>query len=259
MKLGLAQMDIIWENKEENGIKIEKLILEATQKNIECLLFPEMTLTGFSMDTEKIGESYNNLRTIGIVSKLCTHYNIFVGIGYVEKSKTKSLNKYAVISDKGEIVADYAKIHPFSAGEESIYYDGGVKIEYCNIKDIQTTPFICYDLRFPEIFQIASKKSQLITIAANWPVERREHWIALMKARAIENQCYIAGVNRFGQANGLYYNGNSMIINPFGEIISDNLVGEGIVSAEIDKELVTKYRKEFRLKEDRREELYKQL
>lgn len=259
MKLGLAQMDIVWENKEENTIKIENLIQKAVQKDIDCLLFPEMSLTGFSMNTEKIGENSENFKIIEKISKVCAHYNIFVGIGYADKSDTKSLNKYAVISNKGEIVAEYAKIHPFSFGEESIYYKGGEKIEYCMIKDIQTTPFICYDLRFPEIFQIASKKSQLITIAANWPADRREHWITLLKSRAIENQCYIAGVNRFGQANGLYYNGDSMIVNPYGEIISDNLVGEGIVSAEIDNELVLKYRDEFRLKDDRREELYKQL
>lgn len=259
MKLGLAQMDIIWENKEENIDKAEKMIQSAVDSNIECLLFPELSLTGFSVNIDQIGESAEKFTTIEKISAFCTKYDISLGIGYVEKGIPKSFNKYAIISNKGEIIADYAKIHPFSFGEESLYYTGGGKIEYCMIQDIMITPFVCYDLRFPEIFQIASQKSHLITIAANWPKERREHWITLLRARAIENQCYIAGVNRVGQGNGLKYNGDSIIVNPYGEVISNNIEGEGIVSAEIDKSIVRKYREEFRLKADRREELYKQL
>lgn len=259
MKLGLVQMDIIWENKEENIRKAEIMIQKAVDSKIEYLLFPEMSLTGFSMNTKEIGENISELKTIKKFSEFSMKYNIFLGVGYVEKGSNKSFNKFAIINNKGTIVANYAKIHPFSFGEESIYYEGGKKIEYCIIKDIVTTPFICYDLRFSEIFQISSLKSQLITIAANWPIERREHWITLLKARAIENQCYIAGINRIGQANGLNYSGDSMIINPYGVIISDYLEGEGIVSAEIDKDIVEKYREDFSVKKDRRLELYKQL
>lgn len=259
MKLGLAQMDMVWENKEENIKKIEKMVQNAILKGIECLLFPEMSLTGFSMNTSQIGENSENGKTIEAISQLCKQYKIFIGIGYVEKSLPKSFNKYAIIDNNGVITANYAKIHPFSFGEESKYYAGGNKLEYCTIKNIITTPLICYDLRFPEIFQIASQNSYLITVAANWPAERRDHWLTLLKARAIENQCYIAGVNRFGQGNGIFYNGDSMIINPYGEIITEKIVGEGIISAEIDKTIVKEYRRMFRVKEDRRLELYRQL
>lgn len=259
MKLGLAQMDIIWEKKDENIKKAEKMIKKAVELKLDCLLFPEMSLTGFSMNTNQIGEMEGELITIKKFSEFCLQYNIYIGIGYVEKGIKKAFNRYAIINNKGVIVSNYAKIHPFSYGEESIYYTGGEKIEFCTIKDVITTPFICYDLRFPEIFQISSIKSHLITIAANWPVERREHWITLLKARAIENQCYIAGVNRFGQANGCYYNGDSIIINPYGEVVSEHIVGEGIVSAQIESSIVAKYREEFKLKDDRRIELYKQL
>ncbi len=259
MKLGLAQLDIIWENKEENIVKAEKMIQSAAESNLQCLLFPEMSLTGFSMNINGIGENAGKSSTIEIFSRFCTKYDIILGVGYVEKGNPKSYNKYAIINNKGEIIANYAKIHPFSFGEESFYYTGGESIEYCRIENIMTTPFICYDLRFPEIFQIASKHSYLITVASNWPIERREHWITLLKARAIENQCYIAGVNRIGQGNGLCYGGDSVIIDPYGVIVSELVEGEGIATAEIDISLVENYRKNFRLKEDRKLELYKHL
>lgn len=252
-------MDIVWENKSENIIKVEKLIQNAVDMKIDCLLFPEMSLSGFSMNTQKIGEKEDVIDTIKQIKALCLKYDLFLGIGYAENGIDKAFNKYAIINNQGTIIANYTKIHPFSYGEESIYYAGGDKVEYCDINEVKTTPFICYDLRFPEIFQIASAKAQLITIAANWPIQRRDHWITLLQARAIENQCYIAGVNRVGFANKINYSGDSMIINPYGEIISDNIDGEGIVSAEIDIRIVSQYREKFRLKTDRREKLYTKL
>lgn len=259
MRIGLAQMDIVWEEKVVNIQKAEKMIQDAVKNQIDYLLFPEMSLTGFSMNTNLIGEEDTNRKTLEVFAGFGKQYDIFIGIGYVEKRTDKAFNRYAIISPSGEILVDYVKIHPFSYGEEGIYYTGGERIEYANIRNIQTVPFICYDLRFPEIFQLASKNAHLITISANWPMERREHWITLLKARAIENQCYIAGVNRIGDGNGLYYSGDSMIIDPYGEILSKPIEGEGIVIAEIDKNIVESCRESFRLKEDRKEELYIQL
>jgi omega-amidase len=259
MKVGLAQMNMVWERKEENILKAEQMIKKAAQEQIDYFIFPEMSLTGFSMNTVLIGESNSESQSVQIFSEFCRKYNLVLGIGYVERGIDKAYNRFAVINSLGEVIANYAKIHPFSYGEESNYYIGGDKIEYCKVKDFTTSPFICYDLRFPEIFQIASKKAQLISVAANWPIERREHWITLLRARAIENQCYIAGVNRVGEGNKISYGGDSMIINPYGEVISLNVEGEGLVSAEIDINAVMKYRENFRLKEDRREELYQVL
>lgn len=235
------------------------MIKNAVKKKTDYLLFPEMSLTGFSMNTSFIGEELNKSKTLKVFTEFGKKYDIFLGIGYVEKRKEKAFNRYAVINPEGKVLIDYAKIHPFSYGEEGIYYAGGSKIEHVKIKDVQTVPFICYDLRFPEIFQMASKDSHFITVAANWPKQRREHWITLLKARAIENQCYIAGVNRVGHGNGLEYSGDSIIIDPYGEIISENIEGEGIVNADIDVSVVLSYRDNFHLKEDRKEQLYMQL
>ncbi|WP_099468292.1 carbon-nitrogen family hydrolase [Konateibacter massiliensis] len=256
MKIGLAQTDIIWENKEANYNKAELFIKEAAASGIEYLLFPEMSFTGFSMNTDKIGEMSAKKTTIEQFSSFSRKYKLYLGIGYVEKRENNSLNRFAVIDPSGKVIADYAKIHPFSYGEESLYYVGGEEIQYATIENMMTAPFICYDLRFPEIFQQASKTAQLITVAANWPKERRAHWLALLKARAIENQCYIAGVNRVGQGNGVEYSGDSLIISPYGEVLAELGNEEGIISAEIDQAVAEEYRRHFKLKKDRREELY---
>lgn len=253
MKLALAQLDVTWENKPKNKQVALTFIEEAVKQKVDMILFPEMTLTGFSMNTEVIGEINNE--TLEFFKKLSSKFNIFIGFGYVEGIKN-SKNKYSIVSPKGEELVEYTKIHLFSFGTETEFYQSGNKIKSFEALDFNIVPFICYDLRFPEIFQIASKTASLITVGANWPIERREHWISLLKARAIENQCYIAGINRVGDGHGLHYSGDSMIVDPLGNIISSLYMEEGLIVANIYKENVTEIRNSFRLKEDRRESLY---
>ncbi|MGH4118141.1 nitrilase-related carbon-nitrogen hydrolase [Clostridium sp.] len=253
MKLALAQLDVAWEEKSKNKDTALKFIEEAAKQNVDMILFPEMALTGFSMNTEAIGETNNETKEF--FRNLSSKFNIFIGFGYVEGIKD-SKNKYSIVSPKGEKLLDYTKIHLFSFGAENEFYQSGNEIKHFDAMDFNIVPFICYDLRFPEIFQMASKTASLITIGANWPIERREHWISLLKARAIENQCYIAGINRVGEGNGLYYSGDSMIVDPLGNIISSLYMEEGLIVANIYRENVTKIRDSFRLKQDRRESLY---
>ena len=253
MKLALAQLDIVWENKTTNKETVLQFIKQAATENVDMIFFPEMVLTGFSMNTSLIGE-INNETTVFFKEMSCK-FNISIGFGYVEGT-SNSKNRYCVVSSLGRELVNYTKIHPFSFGEETDFYQSGTKIDLFNAFDFTIAPFICYDLRFPEIFQIASKTATLITIAANWPKERREHWITLLKARAIENQCYIAGINRVGEGNGLHYSGDSMIIDPLGNIISSLYMEDGLIIADIFPENVTQIRENFKLKEDRKEVLY---
>ncbi len=261
MRLALAQLDVAWEDKNKNKETALQFIKHAVTEKVDMILFPEMTLTGFSMNTSFIGE--NNNETLEFFKESSSKFNIFIGFGYVE-GISNSKNKYSVVSppvmhrgvsQDAELV-NYTKIHPFSFGTETMFYESGNEIKLFSAFDFTIAPFICYDLRFPEIFQIASKTAGLITVAANWPIERREHWITLLKARAIENQCYIAGINRVGEGNGLNYSGDSMIIDPLGNIISSLYMEEGLVIADICPDEVTKVRRNFRLKEDRKDALY---
>lgn len=256
MKLALAQLNIVFEDKAANKKTAKQFIKKAVCENVDMILFPEMTLTGFSMNPSYIGEDNNE--TIIFFKELSIKYKISIGFGYV-KGTSHSKNKYNVVSPQGEELVDYAKIHPFSYGTETKFYESGNKINHFQAFDFNITPFICYDLRFPEIFQIASKTAMLITVAANWPVQRREHWITLLKARAIENQCYIAGINRVGQSNGLNYSGDSMIVDPLGNIIGNLYMEEGLVISDIYQDEVIVVRKDYKFKEDRKEALYNEL
>lgn len=253
MRLALAQLDLTFEDKLMNRETALQFIKQATSEKVDIILFPEMTLTGFSMNTTLIGENHNE--TVEFFKEISSKFNIIIGFGYVEGTSS-SKNKYSIVTPRDGELANYSKIHLFSFASEADFYKGGTKINLFTAFDFTICPFICYDLRFPEIFQIASKTASLITVAANWPIERRKHWITLLKARAIENQCFIAGINRVGEGNGLNYSGDSMIIDPLGNIISSLYMQEGLVIADINPLDVTSIRGGFRLKEDRKEALY---
>ncbi|MFL0249984.1 carbon-nitrogen family hydrolase [Clostridium neuense] len=257
LKIGLAQMNIVWENKEETEKRCIKFLEKASREKVDLLVFPEMTLTGFSMNVNKIGEK--NLETVKWFSEKSKEYNLCIGFGFVDIKDNIGKNNFSICTPYLGEIARYTKIHPFSYGEEDKHYLKGEEIKYFNIGDINFSSFICYDLRFPEIFQAASKRSEAIIVIANWPEARREHWITLLKARAIENQCYICAVNRVGEGNGLYYSGDSMVIDPYGRVVCTSKDEEKLLTADISKDEVKNCREKFRFKQDRREELYKRL
>lgn len=252
MKIAIAQMDIAWNKVNENYLKIEDFIKEAKDKKAELILFPEMCLTGFNMDIYSFKQSEKEILAWFNGKAIENKINIGFGYAVFDNNKNKGANKYAVVSSEGKQYIDYVKIHPFSMSNEDKYFIKGDSIRLCRINGVTLSSFICYDLRFPYIFQKASTEAQLITVACNWPEERREQYITLLKARAIENQCYIAGVNRVGTGNGIKYSGDSMVINPIGEIIADAHDSEMLLLADIDIEDINKLKEHMNLLKDRR-------
>ncbi len=253
MKVEICQTNIIWENKNENIKKAESIIKKAES---DIIIFPEMSFTGFSMNTNLTGE--NNNYTINAVREIALKYNKAVGFGWVYKAGEKAENHYTFVNGNGEILSDYTKIHPFSYSGEDNFFKGGDKISIFNFMGFKISSLICYDLRFPEIFQVASKKADVIIVPACWPKARAEHWKTLIKARAIENMCYLIGVNCVGNVGGIEYSGDSCVVAPNGDVIKiiSNKEENIIVNIEND---VEKYRKEFPVKNDRREDLYLKL
>lgn len=256
IKVALAQMNIVWEDFQANYEKIEKFTLEASNKNCDIVLFPEMSFSGFTMDITSI--PINEEYILNGIKQLSIKYDINIAIGYAVNNKVAS-NKYVVVDYKGNILINYTKIHPFSYGEETKYYKNGEKICFCRLNDFVLSTFICYDLRFPEIFQLASCKANIISVAANWPEERSKHWITLLKARAIENQCYIIGVNRVGKDKNLNYIGQSIIVDPNGEILNDIVTYEKLIIADLKIDEINNVKNKFDIKKDRREKLYRRI
>lgn len=258
MRAALTQMDIVWENKEANKEICRRLAEKAVKNRAELIIFPEMTLTGFTMNTEYAGENMlEGGETVEFFKGISKENNIAVIFGMVYGKKDKTAYNKQIMVYGDEILYDYSKIHPFSYGGEGEHYEKGQEIISTIFNGISMGGFVCYDLRFPEIFQISSKINKLITVIANWPADRTDHWHTLLKARAIENQAFIIGVNRVGRGGGLSYKHSSAAYNPYGEKITKSKDAD-LIFADIDVWKADRYRKEFPVKSDRREEIYRE-
>jgi len=258
MKIAIVSFNQIWENKHENMISCIAYIKKAVSLNSEIIIFPEMTLTGFSMKSHEIAECIDNSETIDFFKSLAKEYAITITFGMVLISPQKPTNNLIVISPLGKILVNYAKIHPFSFLLEDKYYSKGNELAQCIINNIPFGFTICYDLRFPEIFQALSKQSEIIVTIANWPEARKDHWETLLKARAIENQCVCIGVNRIGEdGNGITYTKSSSVFNQSGQRIQSEISENELHVFDINTSQINEERQRFPLKNDRRIELYK--
>jgi len=258
MKIGLGQLSTVWENRDENKIKCENMIVEAEKAGVDLIVFPEMTLTGFSMNLKKVAEPGKESSSVLFFKKMTRKYDVAIAFGYAVLGEVKAKNRLCVVVG-GKVLLEYDKIHPFSFGQESEYFSGGCELARITMDGVGFGAFICYDLRFPEIFQASSKKNHAIIVIANWPKSREDHWRILLKARAIENQCYIIGVNRTGTGDHIVYNGGSAIIDPNGIQITPETSREELIIGDIDTSIVDDSREHFTTKKDRREKLYREL
>jgi omega-amidase len=254
MKIALLQLDIIWEEKDKNIEKAELYLKKASENSCDVAVLPEMFNTGFSMNISKISENKEG-DTHKRLSELAKKYNINIIAGYPIKKKheRKGRNIAAVYNRKGIKIAEYTKIHPFSYADEDKYYHPGKNPVIFEIEGIPVSVFICYDLRFPEVFRKVSDNVYMIFVIANWPKSRIKHWDILLKARAIENQCYVIGVNRIGLDNNhIFYNGHSQIISPLGDIIVNAGEREEYIDSEIEIDKVKKVREKYPFLKDRK-------
>jgi omega-amidase len=249
VKIGLIQYNPEWEEKELNKEKIS-VLMDEEKPDTDLLIFPEMTLTGFTMHSEKFSEEIGGESFI-YFSSLAEKFNCNVIAGIIEHSSGKYFNTLLHIGKNGKLENHYHKIHPFTFANEDKHYSAGDKPIVTEINGWKTGLSICYDLRFPELYRFyAKQRVDLIIDIANWPDTRIEHWLSLLKARAIENQCYVAGVNRVGDAQGLHYSGFTSMFNPMGETIASVENEEKVILVEIEKTKVEEIRKKLPFLED---------
>lgn len=262
MKIALTSMDILWEDKSVNRKKCTELIKRASDCGARLILFPETTLTGFTMNVATCGEMPDEgglTETVRFFSDKSREYKMAVGFGYIRRDGKKGSNRFVIV-DNGRIIGDYGKLHPFSYGEENLFYEPGNEMVSVKIDDVALGLFICYDLRFPEIFQKSSEENTVLAVIANWPKERVDHWKCLLRARAIETQCVVLGVNRNGSGGGLVYEDSSeaydCVGNRMEEECSCTVSGDSLTVYDVNPEMVLQKRKEFPVKKDRRKDLY---
>ncbi|HBA96734.1 MAG TPA: carbon-nitrogen hydrolase, partial [Lachnospiraceae bacterium] len=258
MRVALGQLDMIWENKEASLKKSEGMVKEAAAGNSDIIVFPEMSLTGFSMSLDKIGEDASASWSVKAVKNLAVQNSIAIGFGWAalpEGGSKKGSNMFTIIDKNGNTTAEYKKIQPFTLGGESDVYEGGSSIVTVPFMGHTASLFICYDLRFPELFQIASGKADIIFVIANWPAVRSAHWTTLLRARAIETQSYIVGVNCYGFRDNTDYSGDSMAIDSIGNILGQISGREGVLICDID-DRAWSLRNKFNTRKDRKTDFY---
>jgi predicted amidohydrolase len=244
LKVYCVQHDIVWENKAANHTRVRALLERAEPAAGSLIILPEMFSTGFSMNVAATNDSVAR-ETQLFLAALAQQFNAYVLGGVVtEGAQGKGRNECVIYTPQGEELARYCKIRPFTLGGEADNYEAGQGTVVFRLNDFTVAPFICYDLRFPEIFRAAARRgAQLYTVIASWPARRVDHWTALLKARAIENQAYVIGVNRCGQDPYLSYTGSSVIFDPSGKVIAEASDQEGALSAELSLPDLLEYRR----------------
>jgi predicted amidohydrolase len=216
MKISLVQPDTVWENKSENLRNLESLVLPL-YNNTDIVILPEMFNTGFSMNHDALSELPGKV-TFEWMKSTAKKGNFGLCGSYMVSENNLIYNRFLFVSPENE-VWQYDKRHLFSmAGENKFFTPGTERVTFM-FRNVRISPFICYDLRFP-VWSRNRNDTDLIIYSANWPESRKAAWDALTRARAIENQCIVAGVNRIGtDGNGTKYCGESMLINNLGEVI----------------------------------------
>jgi predicted amidohydrolase len=248
-------MDLAWEDVLENHRRAARLLEQAAAGGARLALLPEMFSTGFSMDSRRIAQPPGG-PSESFLREQAARLGLWILASVPESGEPSPRNMALLVSPEGSVVR-YAKIHPFSYAGEDRVYTAGDRVVTAEIDDVRVTPFVCYDLRFPEPFRTAAEDTDLFAVVANWPDQRREHWRALLRARAIENQAYVVGVNRAGDGNGLHYAGDSAAIAPLGETIVEADEREQVLFCDVDPEVVKKLRTRFPALQDRRPEAYR--
>jgi len=256
MKVAAIQMDVAWEQVDRNLLVAEQRIAQAAAEGADLVVLPEMFATGFSMNAEELAEPAG-----GPIEQFCAQVSHRLGIHLLGTKATRTdgrpLNSALLFGPDGELMAVQHKLHPFVLAGEDRIFDAGREQVVTEVAGMQVATAICYDLRFPEQFRaLAFRGATLIVVPANWPTPRVSAWSHLLVSRAIENLCYVVGVNRVGTGAGLHYNGCTAIVDPLGEVLATAVDDEVVVTAEVSAERVEQVREDLPFLPDARRDLF---
>jgi predicted amidohydrolase len=204
------------------------------------------------MATERVAEPPDG-KSASFLREEAARHGIFVCGSIPERPEgaDRPFNTLLLAGPSGEAVR-YRKIHPFTFAQEHEHYGAGTDHVTATVDGVRLTLFVCYDLRFADEFWKSAPATDAYVVPANWPERRRHHWTTLLRARAIENQAYVVGVNRVGEGGGLAYRGDSRIVDPWGEILAGAAGQEALVIADLDPGVVRHARDSFPVHRDRR-------
>lgn len=244
----LIQTNLHWENKAANLLMLEQKI-KSMEERTEVIVLPEMFSSGFSMNTKALAEDMDG-ETVSWMKRVAAANKIIITGSIIIKENENFYNRLIWMLPNGQYGV-YDKRHLFGFGNETEHYSAGNKRLIASVKGWKINLQICYDLRFPVwARQKPANKNEaeydVLIYVANWPERRSHAWKTLLCARAIENQCYVVGVNRVGDdGNNIYHSGNSMVIDPLGQVLYHKAEDEDIFTISLDKEKLNEVRNKF--------------
>ncbi len=247
MKVTCVQFDIAWQDEQANFATVRQLLAGADAPEAGGLIvLPEMFSTGFSVDIRAVAQD-RSAPAESFLAELAGQFGCYALGGVVNTDADgRGLNEAVLVDPQGQAVMRYTKMHPFSYAGESQYFTPGDGPSMVELSDVRLSAFVCYDLRFPEVFRSVSLAgAEALVVIANWPADRAEHWRALLTARAIENQAWVIGVNRVGSDPNVQYAGGSIVVDPRGRAITSAGADEQVISAQLDVGDLRRYRREF--------------
>jgi predicted amidohydrolase len=257
LTLSLGQMNVQLGDPAANLERVRAWTAEAARRGSALVLFPELWSTGYDLEHWERHASPPGEGIFVKLAELAREHRIAIGGSVLEARSGRAYNAFALFDAGGTLSATYRKTHLFRLMDEEKWLAPGERLELVEADWGLTGLGICYDLRFPEMFRhYALRGARLVLLPAEWPARRAYHWQTLLRARAIENQMFVAGCNRVGESKGEVFGGGSAVIDPWGEAVVEGGSGETLLTAEIDLAQADAVRKKIPVFEDRRPEIY---
>jgi omega-amidase len=257
LNISLAQFHITLGDTTRNLTAAQRMIAEAVKRRSQVILLPELWSTGYDWANYRKEAHELNSGMFNTVSSMAQQAKVSILGSLYEKRGDNTANSAAFYANNGRLMGVYRKMHLFQLFDEHRYLQAGNSALTMDLPWGATSLAICYDLRFPELFRRYSDDgAKLIFIVAEWPLVRIEHWRTLIRARAIENQVFIAAVNCAGQTGDTVFGGHSMIVDPWGKIIVEAGEQPMLLTGEIDLDQVDAIRKQIPIIADRRTDLF---
>mgnify|MGYP001270277328 CR=1 FL=1 len=259
MRIAAVQHDIVWADRHANFDRLAPRIAAAAAAGAGLVLLTETFSTGFGFTEPGFEPEPEGGPSSQFLAAQAAEHGVWIGgtCPEVRPGATLPSNSFVLAGPDGT-QHRYRKIHPFSHAGEQRFVAAGDQLVTVAVDGLRVSLFVCYDLRFADEFWQLATGTDVYLVPANWPAKRREHWMALLRARAIENQAYVVGCNRVGTApsseggSTLEYSGDSMIIDPLGQVLATASQVETTIVADVEPATVADVRDRFRFLQDRR-------
>jgi omega-amidase len=249
LTVALGEYDTGWHDPAQSLARARTIAQQAQTAGADLLVLPEMCASGFTMEADEFAEAPNG-PSLRALSALAAEYHLWLIAGLSMRRNGQYLNSALAFAHDGSLVATYDKQRLFGYAKETTIYSAGTRSCVISIGGLSVGLFVCFDLRFPELFREVAPDVDACVIIANWPSARQRHWEVLTQARAIENQCYIVAVNRIGEGDGLEYSGGSLILDAWGVRCDTPAANSSLRIGELSRRAVVEVRKSFPLGSD---------